>query len=105
MVVLGEEQQDDALHPHGAHQHEVERPQRIHEELTPLVGKESILEPLVDHGIDFLQPDGNHVCTVAIVATTQVKKRCDIVRRHSSAHIPCNHSDPESRVALAGRLS
>lgn len=115
MVVLGKEQQDDALHPHGAHlqgrragrpsaytlpaasasaldplislprqqrdpavslrweqeskkgpcfsqgrlccyQHEVERPQCVHEELAPLVGKESVLEPLVDHGIHFLQP-------------------------------------------------
>lgn len=38
------------------YQHEVERSQCVHEELAPLVGKESILEPLVDHGIDFLQP-------------------------------------------------
>lgn len=38
------------------YQHEVERPQGVHEELAPLVGKESILEPFVDHGIDFLQP-------------------------------------------------
>lgn len=105
MVVLGEQQQDDALHPHGAHQHEIEGSQRVHEELAPLVGEESILEPLVDHGVDFLQPYGNHICTITVVATAQMKKRCDVVRGHGSAHIPCNHSDPESGVALAGRLS
>lgn len=39
-------------------------------------------------------PDGNHICTITVVATAQMKKRCDIVRGHGSPHIPCNHSDP-----------
>lgn len=120
------------------YQHEVERPQCVHEELAPLVGKERILEPLVDHGIHFLQPGrggggnnhwiggavleipsmgdsgrpkwpgkgvhphcslpyGNHICTITVLATAQVKKRCDIVRGHGSPHVPCNHSDPGGR--------
>lgn len=42
-------------------------------------------------------PYGNHICTITVVATAQVKKRCDIVRGHGSPHIPCNHSDPGGR--------
>lgn len=115
------------------YQHEVEGPQCIHEELAPLVSEESVLEPLVDHGIHFLQPGevglgqpsdwkplswlrvceasgaekgvyelcpspyGDHVCTITVIATTQVEEGCDIVWGHSSAHIPRDHSDPGGR--------
>lgn len=42
-------------------------------------------------------PYGNHICTIIVMATAQVKKRCDIIRGHGGPHIPCNHSDPGGR--------
>lgn len=31
--------------------------ERVHAQLAPLVGEKSVLQPLVDHGVDFLQPE------------------------------------------------
>lgn len=30
--------------------------ERVHAQLAPLVGEKSVFQPLVDHGVDFLQP-------------------------------------------------
>lgn len=49
--------------------------ERVHAQLAPLVGEKSVLQPLVDHGVDFLQPARRSTHDVSRAAMRRTKRR------------------------------
>lgn len=42
-------------------------------------------------------PYGDHVRTITVITTAQVKEGRDIIGGHGGAHVPRDHSDPGGR--------
>lgn len=67
------------------------RTESVHAKLTPLVGKKSILQPLVNHGVDLLESVWRRESELSLTTQTQTltmeTKRWEVELREEEADV------------------